>query len=178
MTKCIFKGCDFVKNKKHDTKDTTKRTFTIEELRIRLQGKGYKMTEQRREILQIFLDQPSPHHLSAEDVHSILRSKESEIGLATVYRSLELLGSLGILLKIEFGDGCSRYELNTTNPNLHRHHHLICVKCQKVIEFDEDKLDELEAEIAKKSGFSILNHEVKFFGYCRECQKTIRKFDD
>ena len=147
--------------------------FSIEDLRFRLQDKGYKMTEQRREILQIFLDQPNPHHLSAEDVHSILRNNSSEIGLATVYRSLELLSILGILLKIEFGDGCSRYELNN-NPNLHRHHHLICVKCQKVIEFDEDKLDELEAEIAKKSGFEILNHEVKFFGYCRECLKLMK----
>ena len=148
--------------------------FTIEDLRKRLQEKDYKMTEQRREILQIFLDQPSDHHLSAEDVHSILRSRKSEIGLATVYRSLELLGSLGILLKIEFGDGCSRYELNTTDPNLHRHHHLICMKCHKVIEFDEDKLDELEEEIANKSGFEILNHEVKFFGYCKDCRNLIR----
>lgn len=148
--------------------------FTIEDLRKRLQEKDYKMTEQRREILQIFLDQPSDHHLSAEDVHSILRSRKSEIGLATVYRSLELLGSLGILLKIEFGDGCSRYELNTTDPNIHRHHHLICMKCHKVIEFDEDKLDELEEEIANKSGFEILNHEVKFFGYCKDCRNLIR----
>ena len=144
--------------------------FSIEDLKKKLQEKDYKMTEQRREILQIFLDQPSEHHLSAEDVHGILRSHKSEIGLATVYRSLELLGSLGILLKIEFGDGCSRYELNTTDPNLHRHHHLICMKCHKVIEFDEDKLDELEEEIARKSGFEIVNHEVKFFGYCRECR--------
>lgn len=144
--------------------------FTIEILRRLLQEKDYKMTEQRREILQIFLDQPREHHLSAEDVHSILRSKKSEIGLATVYRSLELLGSLGILLKIEFGDGCSRYELNTTDPNSHRHHHLICMSCHKVIEFNEDKLDELEEEIADKSGFEIVNHEVKFFGYCKDCR--------
>ena len=144
--------------------------FTIEDLRKRLQEKDFKMTEQRREILQIFLDQPSDHHLSAEDVHSLLRSQKSEIGLATVYRSLELLSSLGLLLKIEFGDGCIRYELNTTDPNSHRHHHLICVKCHKVIEFDEDKLDELEEEIANKSGFEIINHEVKFFGYCKDCR--------
>ena len=144
--------------------------FSIEDLRKLLQEKDYKMTEQRREILQVFLDQPNDHHLSAEDVHDILRKQRSEIGLATVYRSLELLSSLNILLKIEFGDGCSRYELNTTSPDSHRHHHLICMKCHKVIEFAEDKLDELEAEIANKSGFEILNHEVKFFGYCKECR--------
>ena len=151
-----------------------KEKITIEELKKILQERDYKMTEQRREILQIFLDQPSEHHLSAEDVHMILRTNKSEIGLATVYRSLELLASLDILLKIEFGDGCSRYELNL-KPNVHRHHHLICLKCRKVIEFDEDKLDELEDEIAKKSGFAITNHEVKFFGFCRECQE---KYED
>ena len=152
------------------SKSNTK-AFTIKDLRRLLQEKGHKMTEQRREILQIFLDNVDHHHLSAEDVYSILRSRKSEIGLATVYRSLELLGSLDILLKIEFGDGCSRYELNTTNPNSHRHHHLICLKCHKVIEFNEDKLDELEQEIANKSGFEILNHEVKFVGYCKECRQ-------
>lgn len=147
--------------------------ISIEELRRRLQEKGCKMTEQRREILQIFLDQPAEHHLSAEDIHGILREQKSEIGLATVYRSLELLGSLGLLLKIEFGDGCSRYELNKSDPNVHRHHHLICMHCHKVIEFAEDKLDELEEEIAHKSGFKILNHEVKFFGYCKECSEKL-----
>ncbi len=148
--------------------------FSIEDLRQRLQEKDYKMTEQRREILQIFLDHSSEHHLSAEDVHGILRKQKSEIGLATVYRSLELLSNLGILLKMEFGDGCSRYELNDNDPFSHRHHHLICLKCHKVIEFHEDKLDELEAEIADKSGFEIVNHEVKFFGYCKECREEMQ----
>ena len=147
--------------------------FSIDYLKKILQEKDYKMTGQRKEILQIFLDQPSQHHLSAEDVHLILRNKKSEIGLATVYRSLELLASLGILLKIDFGDGCSRYELNTTDPNSHCHHHLICLKCRKVIEFDEDKLDELEHTIAERSGFKIINHEVKFFGYCKECRESM-----
>ena len=100
----------------------------------------------------------------------MLRGENSKIGLATVYRSLELLGSLGILLPIEFGDGCTRFELNTVDPSKHRHHHLICLKCKKVIEFDEDRLDELEADIALRSGFWITNHEVKFFGYCKDCQ--------
>ena len=149
--------------------------FTIADLKKRLQDKDYKMTPQRKEILKIFLEHSDhQHHLSAEDVYGILRNKKSDIGLATVYRGLELLGSLGILLKIEFGDGCTRYELNTTDPNKHCHHHLICLKCHKVIEFDEDRLDELEADIAKKSGFKILNHEVKFVGYCSECQEAMK----
>lgn len=84
--------------------------FTMEDLRIRLQERQHKMTPQRQIVLQIFLDHPG-RHLSAEDIHGILRDNHSEIGLATVYRSLELLSELGILQKMEFGDGCSRYEV-------------------------------------------------------------------
>ena len=144
--------------------------FGTEDLRGKLSEHGYKMTPQRKEILQIFVDHSDYHHMSAEDVYGILREKKSEIGLATVYRALELLSELGILVRMEFGDGCARYELSTADPNIHHHHHLICLKCKKVIEFEEDLLDELEADIAKKSGFQILNHEVKFFGYCSECR--------
>ena len=144
--------------------------FGVNDLRGKLSEHGYKMTPQRKEILQIFVDHSDYHHMSAEDVYGILREKKSEIGLATVYRALELLSELGILVKMEFGDGCARYELRTANPNIHHHHHLICLKCKKVIEFEEDLLDELEADIAKKSDFQILNHEVKFFGYCSECR--------
>ena len=142
--------------------------FSLKDLRGKLYERGYKMTPQRKEILQIFVEHPE--HLSAEDVYNFLREKESEIGLATVYRALDLLSKLGILVQIDFGDGCARYELNTADPNVHHHHHLICLNCKKVIEFDEDLLDELEAVISRKSGFQILNHEVKFFGYCKDCQ--------
>ena len=144
-------------------------SFTMEDLQKRLQERQHKMTPQRRIVLQIFLDRPG-EHLSAEDVHGILRSNHSEIGLATVYRSLELLNKLGLLQKMEFGDGCSRYELNTTDPSAHQHHHLICIRCNKVIEFEDDLLEALEQDIADKSGFRIVDHQVKFFGICKECQ--------
>lgn len=139
-------------------------------LKRKLQERQHKMTPQRQIVLQIFLDHPG-EHLSAEDVHGILRDNRTEIGLATVYRSLELLSGLGILQKLEFGDGCSRYEVNDKDPKAHHHHHLICIKCNKVIEFEEDLLDNLENDIAEKSGFKIHDHQVKFFGICKECQE-------
>ena len=143
--------------------------FTMEDLKQRLQQRQHKLTTQRQTVLEVFLNHPG-EHLSAEDVYGILRGKPLDIGLATVYRSLELLAELGILQKMEFGDGCSRYEVKESNPALHQHHHLICMKCGKVIEFSDDLLDGLEQDIFKKSGFKIVDHEVKFFGYCKECQ--------
>lgn len=145
-------------------------TFTMDDLRARLSERQHKMTPQRQIVLQIFLDHPG-EHLSAEDVHDILRTEKAEIGLATVYRTLELLSDLGILQKMEFGDGCSRYEVNDTDPTRHHHHHLICTKCGKVEEFDEDLLETLEADIERKTGFRTLDHQVKFFGVCKACQE-------
>ena len=135
-------------------------TFTMDDLRRKLQERQHKMTPQRQTVLQIFLDHPGKH-LSAEDV---------DIGLATVYRSLELLSELGILQKMEFGDGCSRYEVNTIDPTRHHHHHLICTQCGKVEEFDDDLLENLEHDIEQKTGFQVVDHQVKFFGICKECQ--------
>ena len=144
--------------------------FELKDLREKLSESGYKMTPQRKEILEIFIENAERHHMSAEDVYELLQDNGSDTGLATVYRALDLLSELGILFKVDFGDGCARYELNTADPNVHHHHHLICLKCRKVIEFEEDLLEMLEAYIEKKSGFQILNHEVKFFGYCKDCR--------
>jgi Fur family ferric uptake transcriptional regulator len=143
--------------------------YTINELKKRLQLGQHKMTPQRKVVLEVFLDNENAH-LSAEDVRGMLRDRDSDIGLATVYRALELMCDLGILQKMDFGDGCSRYELNLTEPNAHQHHHLICRGCGKVFEFSDDLMDELENTIAEKCKFKILDHQVKFFGYCEECQ--------
>lgn len=143
--------------------------ITMEDLKRKLSGPQYKLTPQRKIVLQIFLDRPS-QHLSAEDVHFILKENKFEIGLATVYRSLELLTDLNILNSLDLGDGCRRYELNDKAQDEHQHHHLICVECGKVLEFNEDLLGELEAKIADKCNFKIVDHQLKFFGYCDECQ--------
>lgn len=144
-------------------------TISMSDLRELFHQKQYKLTPQRQIILGIFLDHHG-QHLSAEDVYSILRHQSSEIGLATVYRTLELLSDLDVLQKIEFGDGRSRYEINETNA-LHHHHHLICLSCGKVKEFEDDLLETLEHAIARKSNFKIVDHQLKFYGYCHECQQ-------
>lgn len=149
------------------------KNFTMVDLKTMLQARQHKMTPQRQIVLQVFFDNPD-EHLSAEDVHDLLKESHSEIGLATVYRSLELLCDLSILSKIEFGDGCARYELMSAEPNGHHHHHIICVKCGKVIEFKDDLLEPLENAIEKEFDFKIINHQVKFFGECKECYERAK----
>ncbi|QJW47453.1 transcriptional repressor [bacterium BFN5] len=145
-------------------------TIDMGDLKQRFQERQYKLTPQRQIVLQAFVDNPGKH-LSAEDVHNIVRQQSSEIGLATVYRTLELLSDMDVLQKMDFGDGRSRYEINEETSE-HHHHHLICLSCGKVKEFEDDLLETLENVIARKSNFKIVDHQVKFYGYCQECQSS------
>lgn len=148
-------------------------TITIDNLKEKFREGQYKLTSQRKIVLQAFLDHQDKH-LSAEEVHSILRSASNEIGLATVYRTLELLSELGVLQKMDFGDGRSRYEVNSASDT-HQHHHLICLRCNKVKEFEDDLLDALETAVSRKSNFLIVDHQLKFYGYCQDCQSAEKK---
>ena len=144
-------------------------TVNLMDVKQVFREKQYKLTTQRQLILQTFFDHPG-QHLSAEDVYDIVRRESAEIGLATVYRTLELLSELDFLQKIDFGDGRNRYEINSTNE-AHHHHHLICLSCGTVRECDDDLLEALEGSIARKNNFQIVDHHVKFFGYCQECRE-------
>lgn len=138
-------------------------------VRNKLKEKGYKLTTQRRVIFDIFVENQGSH-LSPEEVYDMVKDKYPEIGLATVYRTLQLLEELDVIYKLNFNDGCNRYELNT-NTDHHQHHHLICVECGKVLEVEIDLLDKLEDRIEKEGKFKIIDHNVKFFGYCEDCQE-------
>ncbi len=76
---------------------------------------------------------------------------------------------MGIIYRLDLEDGCARYELVHENEN-HRHHHLVCSNCGKVIEVEGDLLETLEDKIESKYKFRIMDHSVKFFGLCDECQ--------
>ncbi|HHY03986.1 MAG TPA: transcriptional repressor [Thermoanaerobacterales bacterium] len=134
----------------------------------KLNDKDYKLTPQRRATLLVFLENQSKH-LSTEDVYKLVKSKYPDIGLATVYRTLQLFDDFDIIKKLNFGDGCYRYELSDREK--HQHHHLICLKCGRVYEFEDDLLEELEQKIERSNDFKIIDHVVKFLGYCNKCQK-------
>lgn len=139
----------------------------LEEIKAVLKSKDYKMTPQRKIIIQTFFNNMEKH-LSAEDVYNLVSASHPDIGLATVYRTLDLLADLGTLKKMHFGDGRFRYEFCQQDD--HHHHHLICLNCDEVTEFEDDLLESLEAAIAKKTGFQVVDHQLKLFGYCSKCQ--------
>lgn len=141
--------------------------ININAIKEKLQEKGYKLTTQRKSILQVIVDN-FDEHLSCEEIYNIVVEDYPEIGIATVYRTLQLFEKLDIVFKLNFNDGYSRYELSADSDN-HHHHHLICLNCGNVTEVKLDLLDALEEEIEKEGQFTIINHNVKFYGYCSEC---------
>lgn len=139
----------------------------LKDIYSRLLEGGHKMTPQRWAIISIFLMNKG-RHLSADDVYAALKETYPNNGIATVYRTLELLEQIDVLKRLEFGDGRARFELR--DEDSHHHHHLVCTCCGSIIEFEDDLLDSLEAAIERKTGFKIRDHVAKFYGLCATCQ--------
>ena len=135
-----------------------------------LKSRGLKVTNQRLLILEVLAACPD-RHLTAEEIYEIVKADCPEIGLATVYRTIQLLLELHLVDRINLDDGFVRYEIGsaTESESKHLHHHLICNKCGKVLSFQDDLLEELEGKIMKTMGFWVVDHEVKLYGYCKEC---------
>lgn len=140
----------------------------LDQLKTLLKEKGYKLTPQRRAVLNIIMENQG-QHLNTEEIYDLVKTQCPDIGLATVYRTLQILDEMGLILKINLDDGCSRYEFNNHKED-HQHHHLICQNCGAIIEVGEDLLDPLEEEITNKYHFTITDHKVKFFGLCSKCR--------
>lgn len=135
-----------------------------------LRDEGLRVTRQRLTVLEVIASHPE-EHLTAEEIYELVKADCPDIGLATVYRTIQLLNELHLIDRINFDDGFVRYEMGhgLDSGRRHRHHHLICMKCGRVIPFQEDLLEELEKEIARTTGFCVVDHEVKLYGCCVEC---------
>ena len=137
------------------------------QLKEQLKEKGYRLTDQRLAILETILNNKGKH-LNSQEIYDLVKEEHPEIGVATVYRTLPLLEEIGIVYGGDFGDGSIRYEV-AKEHEVHRHHHLICIECGSIEEFEDDLLESIENEIYKKKQFEITDHRVKFFGYCSKC---------
>ena len=137
---------------------------------------GYKWTSPRRMIIDILRN--TDRHLSAEEIYVTAIQQNPSIGLTTVYRTLELFSNIGIIQKNEFGDGKIRYELFNNRYKKDHHHHLICIRCKAVIDYNVYLDEELELmyktekALSHKYHFKIMNHTISFQGLCSACQKN------
>lgn len=135
----------------------------------RFRGSGFRMTFAREEIYKLLQKEK---HLSAEEIYFEIHKNFPNIGIATVYRTLNFLTGLGILKRREFGDGKARYELS----DIEHHHHLLCTSCGRIIEYKDfmeeevEFLRKLEGILSEKYEFEIKDHLINFYGLCKECK--------
>ncbi len=107
-------------------------------------------------------------HLSAEMIERELREQGHRVGTATVYRTLQLLVEAGLARQHQFGDGFRRFEAVIGDAG---HEHLICERCGRVVEFDNERLERMLPVIADEHGFAHAHHRVEVFGVCRDCRR-------
>ena len=141
----------------------------------RLHGHGRRWTAPRETILGLLSG--TSQHLSAKQIYVKLHKMNPAIGLTTVYRTLDLLVNMGLLNKLTLGASESRYEFKSEKEDTH-HHHLICTKCGKIIDYSDFVNEELELIkktekiLAKNHSFKIFDHNIEFYGLCQNCAKS------
>ena len=118
---------------------------------------GIKMTGQRRTILQVLT--ASTDHPSVEDVYLRAKDIDSSISIATVYRTLHMLDEMNLVQRHDFNQNFARFEVNTEH-----HHHLIDLETGRVIEFQNDELEDLKQRIAEELGSQLVDHRLELYG--------------
>lgn len=129
--------------------------------------RGLKSTRQRSLIIDTFFE--AHGHLSVEEVWAQVRARDPKVSVATVYRTMKLLSESGLAHARNFGDGQTRYE-----PAVGRHHHdhLICTNCGRIVEFENDRIEQMQDAVAKKHGWKVTSHKMELYGLCKDCQRS------
>lgn len=141
-----------------------------EDLRSSLHGRGQRLTPQRQRVLSLFERLGEGRHLSAEEVHQRLLQAEERVSLATVYRTLRLLSSMGMLQELELPEGGRRFELGGDH---HRdHHHLVCVRCGCTEEFENPAVLAAGEAAASVHGFRLLECVLNVRALCPRCAQA------
>jgi len=142
----------------------------------RLKKSGYRITSNREAVLGLLAE--CKEHMSAEEIYIKLRPVCTGIGLASIYRTLEILVNLGLVVKFDFGQGKAKYELAEYEKGKEHHHHLVCRSCGLIIDnkdFSDEELKLLkktEERLHRKYKFKVINHLVQFYGVCKECDNA------
>uniref|UniRef100_A0A7C1FD71 Transcriptional repressor n=1 Tax=Ammonifex degensii TaxID=42838 RepID=A0A7C1FD71_9THEO len=134
----------------------------IESFRTFLSHRGGRLTNERKAVLEAIFS--FHHHFTAEELLDQIKSRGDKVSRASVYRALELLVAANLLQKLDLGENRNYYE-----QHFEPHHHLICVSCNRVIEFSAEPMEALERELWKRYHFTAKGFPQKILGRCREC---------
>jgi len=140
-------------------------THPLERFRRYLTETGHRVTEQRMQVARVFFQ--TGGHLSVEDLLQRVRREAPRTGHATVYRTLHLLADAGLASRREFDQGYARYEREVEAAH---HDHMVCTACGRIMEFEEDEIETLQAAVAQRHGFQVTRHRLELYGICAACR--------
>ena len=140
--------------------------FTGRKVAATLRQHGYKLTPQRRAVVRTIVS--SQGHLTPTAIYEKVHQEYPDIGLVTIYRTLDMLDKLGLICEVHAVGNRRSYLVR--RPSEH-HHHLICSECGTVVDFTDCNLTELEQRLSQETGFEIKSHLLELLGRCQNCQK-------
>ena len=141
-------------------------TEVIDKLKNIIKDRGLKYTKQREVIFETILN--SEEHLNAEELNIIISKEypDLKIGIATIYRALSFLEEVNIISSIALNNDGKKFEANLKD----HHDHIICVKCNDIVEFVSESIEKAQDKIAQDNGFKLLDHTMYLYGVCGKCQ--------
>lgn len=139
--------------------------FSEKKIAAILRRHGYKFTPQRWAVIQIIASRQD--HLTPTAIYEKVHQEHPNIGLVTVYRTLDILTKLELICELHAGGSCRSYTTGASE----RHHHLICSNCGRVVDFGGYDLDKLEQRLSRETGFDIEDQLLEFTGLCQACQE-------
>ncbi len=156
----------------HQSSETVRKAerYQIDDFKKMIRSMNLKITDQRLLILSSLHDgdkKSGERHVTAQELFEKVSVRDASVGFATVYRFLRDLAANELVTEVRMGGHASRYELT---PKEH-HDHLTCTKCGKICEFENEKIEELQSQVAKHFGFHLTGHVLELFGVCSDCQK-------
>lgn len=131
-----------------------------------LKEKGYKLTKQRKSILEVLIENKG-NLLSVEGIYEKTKIKYPQTNLSTVYRNLEILELIDLVHKTSINGSSASYEIACSNCH---HHHLICKNCGKTKTIDYCPVEDIKSKV-NNSGFTVTDHKLEIYGYCSSCSK-------
>lgn len=154
-------------------RDSPKRSVparaSLEDVRARLSTfiaeRGLKQSRQREVVAEAFFGMSG--HVSAEELADRVRAVDRRVSVATVYRTLKLLGESGLAVPRHFGEGQTRWESAVGRTH---HDHLICTRCGAIVEFANDEIERLQALVARRHAFEVETHRLELYGRCGTCR--------
>ncbi len=135
---------------------------TIEHFRRWLTEHGLKFTRQREAIVEVFLESGG-EHLSLDELLERAKARQPSVGYATVYRTMKVLAESGLATEHKFSEGQVRYEPATEGEH---HDHLICTTCGKILEFEDDRVERYQDEVASAHGMRVVSHRHEIYAEC------------